>query len=1195
MKNKINTPLSDYKRFRRFSQPKQNITLPPKVKENINQISEIYNSLYEDIFPSILCLSKTSFFEKLNKQARDIISLDNSQELQTSSNLQLVAKIKENITKKYDNDYKLLSTEYINYLKNNRNYNYVTNFRKHCAQTDNYALHNCSSKRQGKFIEVKTKNNNKEETSYVICVECKQCYLSNFIFMVCVACNKKFFSNILKENENKNILPATWEKYHCGPIINEIMKCIKCHNILYLNLTSKQLVCLNKNCNFNSKPESILWKCFICSSEFRSKAKIYNPLEFQILKKSINFALLLKKKAAPRQLPCRCEKDISKLTFFHKEECEGELYQGILVDKEIIVCSKCHAINFEEKFTWTCPICSIKFHLHSMIGCKPFSKKKYVINRHFNQSVKNFSKKNNNKEKKEKNVNNINLCDKKDIDLEKSINNINLKHQKNPFSNDISQSIKKGNTFFKKEDNESNFNIRESNNKSLITLKKTNKCSNTVEKRKKHYSTLLEILQERMRSESKEDDKKKNKDEKSDIDSSVQVKTSYRKNNSTNIRNKNNLHYKNKTCENNPNLYKKEDLEKYSKDNLKENNISNSKNNYKDLYNKKNDQNNKTFKTEEKVTQKIKVNKKFHSKITPFNADESINENNGKHKDIIRIAESTDFSSLKTLSSNEHKTKNNLFFSLKNSNKASNLFNSFRNRNKKTNTNNSKEYDGYSSYKLTNNQLTENSYQDIINDLKFSLKLSNDTNSSFRLSYFGNISSSNEICDTSKKINNNINEKSEEIPEIIGKDNKLIFNFIENKNEIDNSVSIIEFNNEKEDKNEIEDKKELDKKNKISGNKHNRENKDEKGNESIKKDKKEISKKSEESLESEIIDENEIKKSDNNENLDEIIDKFYEKPFPSLNKKNARESFNINNDFMFQNVLISQEKLNTLASKTNIPSFQETDYNFIRPIGEGTFGVVYLVENNETYEQFALKKIVCRDYNELIKHKNELELIYSVNHENILKLLGIQFKYLDETTSAIYVLMELAQNDWNTEIKRRMLAKKNYKENEIVEILKQTIKGFLFLQENDIAHRDIKPQNILLFPNNIYKIADFGEAKNIKSIDQLSTLKGSELYMSPVLYKGYKFNIKSLMHNPYKSDVFSLGYCLLYALCLNLKVLETVRELTTMRSIIANINKYIMKNKYSDKLMNIIYKMIDPNEDERYDFEDLSIELNENF
>ena len=349
------------------------------------------------------------------------------------------------------------------------------------------------------------------------------------------------------------------------------------------------------------------------------------------------------------------------------------------------------------------------------------------------------------------------------------------------------------------------------------------------------------------------------------------------------------------------------------------------------------------------------------------------------------------------------------------------------------------------------------------------------------------------------------------------------------------------------------------------------------------------------SSQSVISDENENKKNDNNENNDEMNDQFDERILPFLSKKNVRESFNLNNDNLYQNVLISQDKLNALISQTSIPSIQESDYNIIRSIGEGTYGVVYLVQNKDTYEQFALKKIVCRDYNELIKHKNELELIYSVKHENILKICGLQLKYLDETTSAIYVLMEVAQNDWNTEIKRRTIAKKYYKENEIVGILKQIIKGFLYLQEKDIAHRDIKPQNILLFPNNIYKIADFGEAKNIKNISEQSTLRGSELYMSPVLYKGYKYNSKVIMHNPYKSDVFSLGYCLLYALCLNLKVLETVRELTTMRSIKTTVNKYIIKNKYSDKLMNIVYKMIDPNEDERYDFEDLSIELNEKF
>ena len=289
--------------------------------------------------------------------------------------------------------------------------------------------------------------------------------------------------------------------------------------------------------------------------------------------------------------------------------------------------------------------------------------------------------------------------------------------------------------------------------------------------------------------------------------------------------------------------------------------------------------------------------------------------------------------------------------------------------------------------------------------------------------------------------------------------------------------------------------------------------------------------------------------------------------------------------------MISQDKLNNLASNTDIPSINESDYSYLKPIGEGTYGVVFLVQHNKTLEHFALKKIICRDYNELINQKNELELIFSVKHENILKLYGLQFKYLDETTSSIYVLMELAQNDWNKEIKRRIIAKKYYKEYELIHLLKQIIKGFLFLQDKNIVHRDIKPQNILLFPNNVYKIADFGEAKFIKNIAEQSTLRGSELYMSPLLYKGYKFNQKNVLHNPFKSDVFSLGYCLLYAMCLNLKILEDVRDLTTMKSIIATINKYIDKNKYSEKLINIVYKMIDPNEDSRFDFEDLSIEL----
>ena len=247
-----------------------------------------------------------------------------------------------------------------------------------------------------------------------------------------------------------------------------------------------------------------------------------------------------------------------------------------------------------------------------------------------------------------------------------------------------------------------------------------------------------------------------------------------------------------------------------------------------------------------------------------------------------------------------------------------------------------------------------------------------------------------------------------------------------------------------------------------------------------------------------------------------------------------------------------------------------------------------MVEDKNTKEEYALKKVICTSYNELLKFKKEFELLYSLQNPNIMSIYKLQIKNLDFTTSCLYVLMERAQFDWNIEIKRRKLAKKYYKEKEIISILKQLSHGLFFLQKNKIAHRDIKPQNILIFPNNIYKIADMGEAKEFdKNKMQIATLRGSELFMSPLLYQGFKFNKKNITHNPYKSDMFSLGLCFLYAISLNLRVLEYIREISDMNSIKNILNKFLDKNIYSEKLIQIIYRMIDLQEEKRFDFEEL--------
>ena len=61
--------------------------------------------------------------------------------------------------------------------------------------------------------------------------------------------------------------------------------------------------------------------------------------------------------------------------------------------------------------------------------------------------------------------------------------------------------------------------------------------------------------------------------------------------------------------------------------------------------------------------------------------------------------------------------------------------------------------------------------------------------------------------------------------------------------------------------------------------------------------------------------------------------------------------------------------------------------------------------------------------------------------------------------------------------RKRKNIKKYYTEDVLISILKQISSALCFLQKEKIAHRDVKPENILAFKNTVYKLGDFGEAK----------------------------------------------------------------------------------------------------------------------
>ena len=314
----------------------------------------------------------------------------------------------------------------------------------------------------------------------------------------------------------------------------------------------------------------------------------------------------------------------------------------------------------------------------------------------------------------------------------------------------------------------------------------------------------------------------------------------------------------------------------------------------------------------------------------------------------------------------------------------------------------------------------------------------------------------------------------------------------------------------------------------------------------------------------------------------------------SLDKNDSKEEDNID---------IEKDKNNSIDSLDIMEgSFNIEEFKFIKQIGEGTFGKIYSTQWNKNNKEYAMKKMFLKTKAEIKRNKEQTDLVFNflkkTGNNGVVKIYGSQCKEIEDQDKAenkdyeynFYVLMELADIDWEKEINNRKLSKNYYTEGEIYKIMRQLIKAFSELQKNYITHRDIKPQNILIVNNN-YKIGDFGEAKITEGNNIIKqSIKGTELYMSPILFTALNKRQSIIIHNTFKSDVFSLGMCLFLASTLSFKSLYDIREVKDSKVIKKILEKYLIV-KYSYNFVNILVKMLEVDENLRPDF----IELENDF
>ena len=312
---------------------------------------------------------------------------------------------------------------------------------------------------------------------------------------------------------------------------------------------------------------------------------------------------------------------------------------------------------------------------------------------------------------------------------------------------------------------------------------------------------------------------------------------------------------------------------------------------------------------------------------------------------------------------------------------------------------------------------------------------------------------------------------------------------------------------------------------------------------------------------------------------------------------------NFNNQLQYQNN-VTNINLLTNNNKGNYPilnqnnivpvnnliepgeRFNLSEFQIVNEIGKGTFGEIYKVVWKLNNKFYALKREILKDM-EIVKvrqfrNKTIQNFIRSTNCKGVVNIYSF-FCIPKRNVYNNYELMELCERDFEQEIKVRAEYGNYYTEIELYNVMHQLITTLSLLQKNHITHRDIKPQNILI-SHGIYKLCDFGDVRLMQREGiVVQRVRGSELYMSPILFNGLRAKVMHVRHNTYKSDVFSLGMCFLLAACLSYNGCVEIRELNDMKQKEIILNKHL-SSRYSQKCISILLLMLQTEEINRPDF-----------
>jgi serine/threonine-protein kinase len=271
-------------------------------------------------------------------------------------------------------------------------------------------------------------------------------------------------------------------------------------------------------------------------------------------------------------------------------------------------------------------------------------------------------------------------------------------------------------------------------------------------------------------------------------------------------------------------------------------------------------------------------------------------------------------------------------------------------------------------------------------------------------------------------------------------------------------------------------------------------------------------------------------------------------------------------------------------------------YKLISAIGKGGMGEVFLAEDTRLDRKVALKILppeFAEDKERMSRFVREAKSASALNHPNIITIYEI-----GEADGTHFIATEYIEGETlHTNLKSQPLNLKS-----VLEITIQVVSALDVAHRAGIVHRDIKPENVMIRPDGLVKILDFGIAKLSApsvvasgSSEDATAIKphgtspgmiiGTANYMSPEQAKGKEIDARS--------DIFSFGI-VFYEMLTGKRAFDGETALESISSILKDEPQPISQilPDVPSEIERIVNKTLRKDRDERYQTaKDLLIDL----